>query len=126
MKFAWTAFIIPFVFVFGPGLLMIGDIDSILLAIVMAAIGVYLVSVASACYFSRPLNGVTRLLLVAAGLAALTPAGVTPLGPMIDMAGAALGALVLGREYFAARRPAVGAADPLLGWACLRVPGRAE
>ena len=77
MQFARTAFIIPFVFVFGPGLLMVGDIDTILLTIAMAAIGAYLISVAFLGYFSRPLNFVNRLLLVAAGFAALTPAGAT-------------------------------------------------
>ena len=111
MKFAWTAFIIPFVFVFGPGLLMIGDIASILLNIATAAIGVYLVSVAFAGYFSRPLDAVTRLLLVVAGFAALTPGDATALGPLIDLGGVALGALVLVREYFVGRRLATGAAE---------------
>ena len=37
MKFAWTAYIIPFVFVFGPGLLMIGKTGDILLNIATAA-----------------------------------------------------------------------------------------
>lgn len=111
MKFAWTAFIIPFVFVFGPGLLMIGDISSILLNIATAAIGVYLVSVAFAGYFSRPLDAVTRLLLVVAGFAALTPGDATALGPLIDLGGVALGALVLVREYFVGRRLATGAAE---------------
>jgi len=111
MKFAWTAFIIPFVFVFGPGLLMIGDVGTILIAIATAAFGVYLISVSVAGFFSRPLNIVTRLLLVAAGLAALSPAGATPMGSVIDMAGVALGVLVLGREYFVGRRLASGAAQ---------------
>jgi TRAP transporter 4TM/12TM fusion protein len=111
MKFAWTAFIIPFVFVFGPGLLMIGDVDSILLTIATVGIGVYLISVSFAGYFSRPLNVVTRLLLVAAGLAALTPAGATPLGTVIDMAGISLGVLVLGREYLVGRRIPTSAAE---------------
>ena len=111
MKFAWTAFIIPFVFVFGPGLLMIGDVGSILLAIATAAVGVYLISVAFAGYFSRPLDIVTRLLLVVAGLAALTPAGATPMGTVIDLTGVALGALVLGREYFVGKRLAASAAE---------------
>ncbi|MDA0652228.1 MAG: TRAP transporter fused permease subunit [Proteobacteria bacterium] len=111
MKFAWTAFIIPFVFVFGPGLLMIGDAGTILLAIATAAIGVYLISVAVAGYFSRSLNIVIRLLLMAAGFAALTPAGGTALGHVIDLAGVALGALVLGREYFVGKRMAASAAE---------------
>lgn len=109
MKFAWTAFIIPFVFVFGPGLLMVGDIDTILLTIAMAAIGAYLIFVAFLGCFSRPLNFVNRLLLVAAGFAAQTPAGATPIGSIIYMADVALGALVLGREYFVGRRSAASA-----------------
>ncbi|MBT5051237.1 MAG: TRAP transporter fused permease subunit [Rhodospirillaceae bacterium] len=111
MKFAWTAFIIPFVFVFGPGLLMIGDTGNILLSIATAAIGVYLISVSFAGYFSRELNGVTRLLLVVAGFAALTPASATSLGILADLAGVALGALVLLREYYVGRRLVSGAAE---------------
>jgi TRAP transporter 4TM/12TM fusion protein len=111
MKFAWTAYIIPFVFVFGPGLLMIGEVSDIILNIFTAAVGVYLVSVAFAGYFSRELNGVTRLLLVLAGFAALTPAGATPLGPVIDGTGICVGTLVLLREYFVGRRLAAGAAE---------------
>lgn len=111
MKFAWTAFIIPFVFVFGPGLLMIGDTVDILLSIATAAIGVYLISVSFAGYFSRELNGVTRLLLVVAGFAALTPASATSLGIVTDLAGVALGALVLLREYYVGRRLVSGAAE---------------
>jgi TRAP transporter 4TM/12TM fusion protein len=111
MKFAWTAFIIPFVFVFGPGLLMIGEIESILLAIATAAIGVYMISVAFAGYFSRSLDIITRFLLVVAGLAALTPAGATSMGHVVYLAGIALGVLVLSREYFVGRRLAVDAAE---------------
>lgn len=111
MKFAWTAFIIPFVFVFGPGLLMIGEVGGILLNIATAAIGVYLISVAFAGYFSRSLNLITRLLLVIGGFAALTPVDATALGPMVDLGGIALGALVLTREYFVGRRLAAGAAE---------------
>ena len=109
MKFAWTAFIIPFVFVFAPGLLMIGDTGDILLGVVTTVIGVYLISVAVAGYFGRLLNGVTRLILVVAGCAALTPVGATELGSIIDMAGIAVGALVLLREYYVGRRLAVAA-----------------
>lgn len=109
MKFAWTAFIIPFVFVFGPGLLMIGDMSNILLGIGTTVVGVYLISVSVAGYFGRSLNAVTRLILVVSGCAALTPVGATELGSIIDMTGIAVGTLVLLREYFVGRKLATAA-----------------
>ncbi len=104
MRLAWTAFIIPFVFIFGPSLLMIGEPVEILLNVATASIGVYLISVAVVGFFTRPLNGFGRLLLVAAGCAALTPVSATTHGAAIQIAGIVVGAAILVYERRAVRR----------------------
>ena len=111
MKFAWTAYIIPFVFVFSPTLLMIGEPLPIILNIATCGIGVYYVSVAVIGYFARSLNLAYRVLLVAAGIAAMMPAQLFAGGGIVDAAGILVGILVLGREHWIGRRLRTAAAE---------------
>ncbi len=104
MRFGWTAFIIPFVFVFAPSLLMIGETTTILLTIATCGVGVYFISVAVVGYFVRAMAYFPRLLLVAAGIASMIPADTVPSGEIIDAAGIVAGILMLARERIAGRR----------------------
>jgi TRAP transporter 4TM/12TM fusion protein len=104
MRFGWVAYVIPFLFVFSPSLLLIGEVHQIALNIGTAVIGVYLVSVATIGYFTRPLGPAWRSALLVAGGAALVPAELTPEGVLIDFLGAALGVLILAYEWWATRR----------------------
>jgi TRAP transporter 4TM/12TM fusion protein len=104
MRFGWVAYVIPFLFVFSPSLLLIGEVHEIALNIGTAVIGVYLISVAAIGYFTRPLGPAWRSALIVAGGAALVPAELTPEGVLIDFLGAALGVLILAYEWWATRR----------------------
>ncbi|MBV0912443.1 TRAP transporter permease [Anianabacter salinae] len=75
MRFGWSAYVIPVLFVFSPTLILIGAPFEIALAIVTAIIGVWLVSAALAGYFSQRLSPVKRGLFALFGLLALVPAG---------------------------------------------------
>tara|TARA_R100000322_G_scaffold9788_12_gene6217 strand:- start:2509 stop:4437 length:1929 start_codon:yes stop_codon:yes gene_type:complete len=75
MRFGWSAYVIPVLFVFSPTLILIGAPLEIALALVTAIMGVWLVSSALAGYFSQRLSPVKRGLFAAFGLAALVPAG---------------------------------------------------
>jgi TRAP transporter 4TM/12TM fusion protein len=92
MRMGWVAYVIPFLFVLSP------------------TIGVYIVSVAMVGFFTRPLGVVTRILLALGGLAAVFPDTAIGASGTIDIAGIALSALVLGREYLATRTPATRSA----------------
>jgi hypothetical protein len=63
--FGWSAYVIPFLFVFSPTLLLIGAPLEIALAIVTAVMGVWLVSAALAGYFARGSRPLMRGLFVA-------------------------------------------------------------
>lgn len=68
MRFGWTAYVVPFLFVVSPTLLLYGDsITTITIDTITVAIGVYGVSVAAIGYFCREQSLVTRVLLIVSG-----------------------------------------------------------
>ncbi|SMF73720.1 TRAP transporter, 4TM/12TM fusion protein [Tistlia consotensis] len=73
VKLALTGYIIPFMFVFGPSLLLIGDWTTILLTAITAFSGVALLAVGLQGYLFAPLRWPPRLLFVAAAIALIEP-----------------------------------------------------
>jgi TRAP transporter 4TM/12TM fusion protein len=89
VKFALAAFLVPFVFVFGPELLWQGPLWKTALTFTTAAIGLVFVSAAIEQYSKWAHNTTTRLMLAAGGLLMLTPFPIsTAIG--ISIAGAAI------------------------------------
>ncbi|MGC0222215.1 TRAP transporter permease [Pseudooceanicola nitratireducens] len=76
MRFGWTAYIVPFLFVFSPALLLIGEPGDIALAVSTAVIGVYAVSAAFVGWLRGPIATPLRLATGAAGVALMLPPGV--------------------------------------------------
>jgi TRAP transporter 4TM/12TM fusion protein len=111
MKLGWVAYVIPFVFIASPALLMDGSIGEILLTFSMCLTGVYFASVAVAGFFSRFLGPISRALLVIAGLGSLLPYTLHAFGPIVNGAGLGLGLLLLGRESMLKRRERTRASD---------------
>jgi TRAP transporter 4TM/12TM fusion protein len=104
MQFGWIAYIIPFVFVLSPKLLMQGDTLGVTVAFVTAVAGVWMTSSAVVGYLTRRLDAATRVLFVVAGMMLFLPADAVPFGVEIEIAGVILGALLIGREVMAGRR----------------------
>jgi TRAP transporter 4TM/12TM fusion protein len=102
-RFGWSAFVVPFLFVLSPTLLLIGSPASIALALVTAAIGIWLASIAVIGYFVRPLGAGMRALFGFAGLMALIPAGAFEGAIITDVIGTVLGAALIARELWLAR-----------------------
>ena len=103
MRFGWTAYIVPFLFVASPSLLLIGESQTVVLALLTAAMGVWLGSIAIAGQFTRPLAAPMRIAFAAAGLCALIPADAFAQAIWTDIAGVLLGGMLLIREIVAAR-----------------------
>jgi TRAP transporter 4TM/12TM fusion protein len=76
MRFGWTAYIVPFLFVFSPALLLIGDPIEIAVAVLTAILGVYAISVAFVGWLHGPAGRLRRVLIGLAGLALLLPPGI--------------------------------------------------
>ena len=103
VKFGWVAFIVPFLFVYSPSLLMIGDTTVVVIAILTAGLGVWLISAALAGYFMARLSPVLRVLFGFFGLMALIPAGAFPGAIYTDIIGVCGGIALLAMEAVRAR-----------------------
>jgi TRAP-type uncharacterized transport system fused permease subunit len=105
-RIGWTKFVIPFMFVLSPTLLMIGSPTAIVFDFVSAFVGIYLVTVAMIGFFQRDVDIVRRVILGLAGLIAIVPG--FKIGTMdttvISVAAMAVGIAVLFVEYRAVRR----------------------
>ncbi len=99
VRLGWIAFIIPFVFVLSPSLLMDGGVFEVLIAFITACIGVWVASCGFIGYLFRPMGALFRLILVASGIALLLPGDAVPYGITVNVVGAIVAALLIGREY---------------------------
>jgi TRAP transporter 4TM/12TM fusion protein len=97
VKFALAAFIIPFAFVFGPELLMVGAWHKILLSLVTAVIGLIVVAAALEGYLFAPIAKLTRIILGFTGFALVMPSYPGALGGAIILA--TVGGLSCYRHY---------------------------
>jgi TRAP transporter 4TM/12TM fusion protein len=104
VAFGWTAFVVPFLFVLSPQLLLQGAPWAVALAAATAMAGVWLVSIAVTGYFLRPLAAPWRAAFAASGLMALIPAGAFPGAIYTDVAGMAAGLGLIGYEIALRRR----------------------
>jgi TRAP transporter 4TM/12TM fusion protein len=96
MKTGWTAFkfslagfILPYMFIFYPSLLLIGNISEILLATIPALIGILFLSVGIIGYFRKEIQRWGRVLLIMGAVLLIHP------GIITDLIGIGLGSLVL-------------------------------
>ncbi len=104
MRFGWTAYIVPFLFVFSPSLLFRGDYTEMIMALATAIGGVWLVSAGVTGFFSRDLTIPGRLAFALAGLLLMMPRNAAEWGMWTDIAGAVLGGALVAWEISRTRR----------------------
>jgi len=73
VRLAITAFVVPFAFMYGEGLLLEGPITGIILNCLTASLGVIVLSAGIEGYWRAPLSGIARAMLLVAGLMFLAP-----------------------------------------------------
>jgi TRAP transporter 4TM/12TM fusion protein len=98
MRLAWPSYIVPFLFVLSPTLLLQGSWWQVALDCATAALGVYATTAGIAGALLRPLGAAERLILVPAGLALMLPAQAFAAAPWAVGAGAAAGLAVIARH----------------------------
>jgi TRAP transporter 4TM/12TM fusion protein len=98
MRFGWTAFVVPFLFIASPSLLLQGSFSEVAWAALTAIAGVWLACIGVVGYLARPLNPLQRLGAILAGLMMLVPAGAFHGALATDIAGIVLGVLIVGLE----------------------------
>lgn len=106
VRLGWVAYIVPFLFVFSPSLLMVGETSDIAISVVTAILGVFLITIGVVGFYRIRLGSVFRTAFFAAGLATLTPANAMPYGTLVDLCGILGGAALLAGCYYQQRRGA--------------------
>lgn len=98
VRLGWIAFVLPFIFVYHPGLLMEGTALEIIAATVTTIVAVPLVTAALVGYGRAPLSPPARLLSFALGVIAILPPGQAAWVDVASWAAAAAGALLIWRH----------------------------
>jgi len=112
-RFGWSAFVVPFLFVFEPTLLLDGPLDRIAHDVFTAIVGVWIASMGFVGYSLRPIGWVERGLMVLAGLLLLVPARLISEDGWSTLFGLGLAAALIARDAFQARLDRAAAAAPV-------------
>ncbi|HEY7656877.1 MAG TPA: TRAP transporter fused permease subunit [Burkholderiales bacterium] len=97
-RIGWAAYIVPFLFALSPSLLLQGDPLTIAWAVLTAALGIWLGTIGVVGFFYAPVAVGSRVLFIVAGVLTLIPADMFRGAIVTDIAGLALGAVLIGRE----------------------------
>jgi TRAP transporter 4TM/12TM fusion protein len=89
MRLGAVAFLVPFIFVYSPELLLMGSAGQVALAVPTALIGIFFLSVGFEGYFLRKTGLLARVLLLAAGVVMIIPGWIT------DVCGFVVGVAIL-------------------------------
>jgi len=103
MRFGWSSYIVPFLFIYSPAILMQGTLWDIVTVTVTSLFGIWLICVAMTGYFTRVLPLGVRAAFAAAGIMLLSPHQVSALMLWINILGAAAGIALVAYELKARR-----------------------
>jgi len=105
MRFGWTAYFVPFLFVYAPVLLLQHGVSvDLVIAVTTAVVGVWLVCVGAIGYFMRDVGWPMRFAFAVAGILLMVPRDVAPWALWSDLAGLVLGVGLVGWEWTQSRR----------------------
>jgi len=109
MRFGWASYIVPFLFVYSPALIMRGSWEVILLVMVLSLVGIWFVCAGFTGYALRVMGTPVRVAFVVTGLLLLLPFQASTINAWLNAAGAALGAALFAYELRASRARAAPA-----------------
>lgn len=104
IRLAWPAYVVPFMFALTPTLILKGEPLEVGVAVVTAAVGIWLASAGFLGFFFRAMGALSRFGFVVGGLALLVPAGAFRGALYLDLAGLVLVSGFVGWEYVMTRR----------------------
>jgi len=107
VRTGWLAYVIPFAFVFSPGLTMNGDPGFITITVLTFVVGIFLVSIAMTGYFMRPIGPVVRVVACLAGLLLWIPVNAFASAGFVVAGAAVLGILLLAFEIISSKKSTV-------------------
>lgn len=104
LRFAIAGFIIPFMFIYGPAMVLQGTWVEITMAVVTGLLGTMALAAAAQGWLLKPVNIPVRGLLLVAALALIKP------GYLTDVVGFGLLALIMGYNYISRKRTGAASA----------------
>ncbi|MGQ9368319.1 TRAP transporter permease [Azospirillum sp. ST 5-10] len=115
MKLCWPAYVVPFLFLFAPSLILQGDALQVAWALVTAVAGIYMTTAGAVGFLMGPIGPAMRAAAAGGGILSLIPAGLFEGAIWSDVAGLALLAVLVAVQLRRSRRreapPAGRAAD---------------
>ena len=111
VKIGWLAYVIPFVFVFSPGLTMTGSFGFVALTVAAIVMAILLLSIALTGYFLRPVGPIQRAVALTAGLLLCVPVNAFASAGIVVAVAATLGISLLAAEIIMTRRTKLTAGD---------------
>jgi TRAP transporter 4TM/12TM fusion protein len=104
VRFGWSAYLVPFLFVLAPELLFDGPPLLIATTLATAIFGIWLICAAFTGYLMAPIDIIRRGLSTIAGLALLLPSSAFQGAFWTDLAGLGLAALLIGFQVLERKR----------------------
>ena len=98
MRLGVAAFVVPFMFIYNPGILLVGDWITILYSILIAVLGIFALSFAVRGRIKTDLSLLERLLLFGAFVACV------PYAPLVNAVGVVMLCAIAGNQVWQARR----------------------
>ncbi len=98
MRFGWTAFVIPFLFVFSPSLLMRGGVVETVIDVGTAMAALWMIAAGFTGYGLRRLGPVMRIAHVLAGIGLFLPIGMFAWSHLANLAGAVASVALLAAD----------------------------
>lgn len=111
MKTGWTSarlgivgYIVPFIFVFSPALLLQGHFGLLLPTVVTALAGIAALAIGAVGYLFRPVGALRRILFILAGLALLMPIEFGQMSAISNICGGVLCVAMVLLEWLGTRQ----------------------
>jgi TRAP transporter 4TM/12TM fusion protein len=112
MRFGWVAYIVPFLFVYSPTLILKGPPIAIAVDFATALAAIWLISAGFTGYALRPISALERAGFCVSGAFLLVPIALFPQAIYVNVLGLLLGALLMAREIaLRGRSPQKAAAE---------------
>lgn len=105
MRFGWSAFVIPFLFVYSPSLLLKGGLVETIIDIVTALAALWMIAASFTGFSLRRISIPWRLAYLAGGLGLFLPVGMLSWSHIANVIGAILGLALLALDYRRRNQP---------------------
>jgi TRAP-type uncharacterized transport system fused permease subunit len=106
MRFGWASYIVPFLFVYSPALIMRASFGTIVLVMALSIAGIWFVCAGFTGYALRVMPLPMRIAFIATGLLLLMPFQASMINAWLNAGGVALGIALFAYEWRAGKVPA--------------------